>query len=295
MSSLQNIIKQLITVCVVTVSICAVAIVIELGIFISDWMHAEHNFNLSLPWSHHKQTNIVEGSLTAYAGVTDVVLNCGNYDVTISQSKNVKDVSVSYERNVGRVSVKQDGTTLYINQKRSYHLYELLEKKEKKYVTPGVISISIPANTSLSSVSLKMGNGTATLHPCSVDSLTIVNDSGILHANGIYAKETDLQANSGKMTLSDVNFEVLAMKSKYGDVYFSGNVNNSANLEVGTGEASFLFYSPRSYYDLQLKKGKGNIKIDGEDYENVPLSSEGTHSIALKNGSGNCTLSFQEP
>lgn len=292
MNTFQKVMKNMIISLLVTLGICAIALVIEAGIFIADWFHAEHNFG-SIFSSEKKDAEVTTaGSITAYSGIDSISVDSENYDLSISVNSNIDQVLVSYLSNTGNVSVGTDGDTLVIRQKKSYNLYTLFKNRDV-IQTPGILYVEVPRNFSLDSLSLSLEEGDTTLGKLAIKKLDLSTGEGEFVASYTYADKATIETGEGAATFENVSFDKATITGGDGDIGFSGHLYTSGDFHIGDGNLTLLVYASRDYYGLSLSKGDGDILIDGENYENVPLEESGSHNILLENQKGNCNLIFQ--
>lgn len=292
MNTFQKVMKNMIISFLVTIGICAIALIIEVGIFFADWLHTEHNFGSLFPWGKEDPQTITGGSITAYSEIDSISVDCADYDLSISVDSAIDQVQVSYLSNTGNVSVGTDGNTLIIRQRKSYNLYTLFKNRDV-IQTPGIVYVQVPKDFSLASLSLSLEDGDTTLGKLAIKQFDLSTGDGDLVASYTYADNATIHTGDGSTTFENVSFDKVTITGGDGDIGFSGHLYSSGNFHIGDGNLTLLVYANRDYYGLSISKGDGDIFIDGDNYENVPLEESGSHNILLENQKGNCNLIFQ--
>lgn len=292
MNTFQKVMKNMITSLLVTMGICGIALVIEIGIFFADWFHTEHNFSALLPWGKENTQTVTSGSITAYSGIDSISVDCADYDLSIAVDSSIEQIQVSYLSNNGNVSVGTDNGTLIIRQRKSYNLYTLFKNRDV-IETPGIIYVQVPKDFSLDSLTLSVEDGDSTLGKLAVKQLDLSTGKGAFVASYTYADNATIHTGDGSTIFENVTFDKATVTGGDGDIGFSGHLYSSGNFHIGDGNLTLLVYASRDYYGLSISKGDGDIFIDGDNYENVPLEESGSHNIFLENQKGNCNLIFQ--
>ena len=107
-------------------------------------------------------------------------------------------------------------------------------------------------------------------------------------------EEAELETGDGICRFEDVQFDQASLQGGVGEVSITGTISTSGDFAVDDGDFTLLLNAPMDYYGIEIDRGDGEITINGENYESVPLESKGVHTIKLENEDGNCNLIFQE-
>lgn len=291
MNTFQKVIKNIVTAVLVTVAICLLALIIELGISVSQWLHGSHHF--SLPWSSSKEEVAEEDSVTAYPDVKKLSVSCSTYDLEIRTEPGIDAIQVSYESNDGNVSVGTDKETLVIRQKKSYNIFNWFKNKDK-IQSPGTIYVQVPRDYSLDDLELSLGDGDTTIGKIFTRHCSLESSDGAFTSTGTHMEQADFTTGDGTCRFEDVQFDQVSLQGGAGEVSITGTISTSGDFAVDDGDFTLLLNSPMDYYGIDIDRGDGQITINGENYESVPLDSKGVHTIKLENEDGNCNLIFQE-
>lgn len=292
MNIFQKVTKNLILSLLVTIGICVIALVIEVGIYFADCFHSEHNFHSLFPWGKNDEQAVTGGSIRAYSGIDSISVECATYDLFISVDSSIDQIQVSYLSDNGNVSVGTDGDTLMIRQRKSYNLYTLFQNP-KVIQTPGILYVQVPKDFSLTTLSLSLGEGDTTLGNLVLQQLTVTTGNGSFVASCTYADNATIYTGNGSTTFENISFNKATVNGGNGNIDFSGHLYSTGAFHIGDGDLMLLVYADRDYYGLSISKGEGDIFIDGNNYENVPLEEVDSHNILLENQKGNCNLIFQ--
>lgn len=292
MNTFQKVMKNVITSLLVTLGICAIALVIEVGIFFADWIHGDRSLGSIFSQEKENSEMVTGGSITAYPEIDSISVDCADYDLSIFVNSAIDQIQISYLSNTGNVSVGTDGNTLVIRQRKSYNLYTMF-KNRNVIQTPGCIYVQVPKDFSLNSLSLSLEDGDTTLGKLSIKELELSTGNGKFVASYTYADNATINTGDGHTAFENISFDKATVTGEDGNISFSGHLYTSGNFHIGDGNLTLLIYAERDYYGLSISKGEGDICIDGENYENVPLTESGSHNIFLENENGNCNLIFQ--
>ena len=291
MNTFQKVIKNIVTSVLVTVAICLLALVIELGVSVSQWLHGSHHF--SLPWSSSKEEVAEEGSVVAYPDVKKLSISCSTYDLEIRTEPGIDAIQVSYESNDGKISVGTDKETLIIRQKKSYNIFNWFKNKDK-IQSPGTIYVQVPRDYSLDDLELSLGDGDTTLGKVYTRHCTLETSDGAFTATGAYMEQAEVATEDGTCRFEEVQLDQISLEGGAGEVSITGTILTSGNFTIDDGDFTLLLNASMDYYGIDIDRGDGQITINGENYESVPLDTKGVHTITLENDDGNCNLIFQE-
>lgn len=293
MNTFQKVIKNVISALIVTLAVCGLALVIEGGIFISQWAQEEH----SMPWSKKNKADAEQeldpyAEFTAYKNISKLSVSCVNYDLSITIDPEVSEPMLHYISNTGKVSVGTDDDELIIRQQRSYNLFQMFKNRDV-IQSEGSIDLRIPENFAFEKLNLDLGSGDTKLDKISTDQFSLLTGSGDFTTSSMYAKDVTMELDDGLTKFENVNFDTVTMEGGDGKTSFSGTLISGADLHVGDGNLTFLVYANRDYYGISVEQGKGDILIDGENYTDLPLETKGSHFINIDNKKGKCNLTFQ--
>lgn len=292
MNTFQKIIKNITTAFMVTAGICLIALVIELGIFITDWFQVKQPFSIFSKKGVQTEKSL-EDTQKSYPDVNSLCISSGSFNLSIKQDSSLTEPAICYEKTKGKLSFKQDDKTLYIKEKRTYNLYSLFHKKEEFSIASGTIYVFIPKDYAMENVELHLGTATTSLDKFYTKNLIIQGDSGTLTAEGTIAQNANLIMAGGQSQLQNVIFHNYTLETGSGEFLCSGQFASGGDFQIGAGDATLVFFADRNYYGLNLEKGEGDLLIDGTDYEDVPITDNPSHTITLKNETGNVNLIFQ--
>lgn len=293
MNSFQKVIKNIVTATLITLIICFIAFLIELGIEINSWVHKEHNF--TFPWERSSKSTEVTvttgGSVRGYTNVSALSITCETYHLVIDAKSNSGQVEVSYCSDEENVSIEQQKHTLCISQKKSFDVFSFV-KGDGAWGNTGTITVSLPKDFYLNKANITTGSGNSTIENLSLEKGTFSTRDGYVQVTNLFAQNTDITTGDGNVIFDNVIFNNTNVNGGNGSLSFTGRFYNDANFDIGQGELTLIMYGSRDAYGIDIQKGNGDITIDGEDYENVPIEEYGTHHISLKNGIGDCAMTF---
>ena len=293
MNSFQKVLKNIITATSITLLICFVAFVIELGIGINSWVHKEHKF--TFPWEHSSNKSEVMvttgGSIQGFTNISTLSVTCETYQLVIENKSSSGKVEVSYCSDKENVTIEQQKHTLCISQKKSFDILSLV-KGNSAWGNAGTILISFPKDFYLYEANITTGSGNATIDNLSLEKGIFSTGDGNVQVTNLFAQNADITTGDGNIIFDNVILNDTSVDGGKGTLSFTGRFYNNTNFDIGQGELTLIVYGSRDDYGIKIQKGNGDITIDGENYENVPIEEYGTHQISLKNGTGDCALTF---
>ena len=220
-------------------------------------------------------------------------LQVGAADVTFEENDSSNQTQVMLEYGYKKYfSCEMKGKTLYVKY----------DTKGKVLNSQASLTVSVPKDAKLQSVTLKTGAGDVDMNNLGTlaQNLTFMTGAGDVEAYGINVTGTfEASTGAGDVTITDGTFEDINLKSGMGDFDFTGTVNGDITVSSGVGETDFELTGKESDYNYELTTGVGEIEIGDEVYSGLggkrTIENEGAEkNISITTGTGDVSLTFAE-
>lgn len=156
------------------------------------------------------------------------------------------------------------------------------------------LTITLPKDAHLTSVSLEGGAGDFTLHDLTADDLTVSMGVGELELKKITAKNScDFQGGTGDLSLIDCDLNNAKISVGVGDLDLKGGLKGSCRLEGGVGDMELRLSGSESDYQITTESGIGEVELGGSDIKNATVgSADAKNRLHIKSGVGDVEISF---
>ena len=184
-----------------------------------------------------------------------------------------------------KISVTSDTGSLVISEGSSYSFtvpedftdevtYEVKDDTLKvvtKNPTPhlsvinkGVMTITVPSDTSLSGLDVDLAMGGLDLASLSVDKTKLVLAMGAITAGGCSLGETELNAAMGGITLDDCQGSTLDVEAAMGSIKLNKVDYDKIDAEADMGSITIQHKTSPADLTLDLQTAMGRVTVDGE-------------------------------
>ena len=216
--------------------------------------------------------------------------NMDNFNFKIDSDKTnikiVKSDSFNVKTNNKSISIDydKDSNSIIINEKRlplfnfisSYdmtiYLPSTLFKEVNIYTNSGdVIIDSMVTNKLL----LKVGSGKT-----DIDSLTVY-------------KYAEIETGIGRVEIDGKMINNLELSNGIGETIVNSNISGKSFIKSGVGNIKLILNQAKKYYSFDIKKGIGDIVIDG-DNKTEGSYGDGPINLVLETNIGKIDINFKE-
>lgn len=214
-------------------------------------------------------------------------------DTTVSNIK----IKVGNEFHVEGINVperftcnlKNNGTLLIQTGKNSGLQFSIFERKHS------TITITIPDDYKFDKTIIDNGTGNITIEQLYTDTLDIDCGVGDTLISEITADRVDIDGGVGNLEFRDAVLNNCDIKGGTGNISITGSLYGKNEFNTGVGNIRLDLNGHSDQYNLKINKGLGNVKIDGESYNNINWNNNNAeHSIKIDGGVGDTSVRFMQ-
>ncbi len=201
-------------------------------------------------------------------------------DLTIRQG-----TEVSVESNLKDLSVADENGTLVVKDtKKSINTY-----------ADAVLTIYIPANTTFENISICTGAGKMTAEQLSADTVDLELGAGEVSITSLSASEkADIEGGAGKVTIRGGALHDLDMDMGVGQLNLTSELTGDCAFDLGIGESNITVLGDREQYALDIEKGIGTVRVDGQTVSETNTKEKGSNRLEVNGGIGAINLQFDD-
>ncbi len=188
----------------------------------------------------------------------------------------------SVESNLKHLSVEEKDGSLTLRD----------TKKTAKNYENAYLTLYLPEHTELDRAQITTGAGTFTANALNVGTLKLVLGAGEVTLTDLTVTErAEIEGGAGKITVENSSLHNLDLEMGVGNLSLTAALTGKSELELGIGKAQVTVLGDRKDYGLEIEKGIGKIRLDGQEISHIREGS-GDNRIELHGGIGNVDLSF---
>ncbi len=216
---------------------------------------------------------------TVTSEISNLCVNINAADIMVKQGEafsvesNLKYLTVSDENSL--LSIK-DGKKLFGN----YNNAKLI--------------ITIPAGVVFEDAELKNGAGKLTVDTLSTKELDCDFGAGEVKIDSLSATSSaEIHGGTGKITISGGSIHELDLDMGVGQLNLTSLLTGECDLTFGVGESNITLLGDKSDYTLDITKGIGSIRVDGDNISYSSGHGNGQNKVKVKGGVGAVNVKFK--
>ena len=160
--------------------------------------------------------------------------------------------------------------------------------------TDGMLTLYVPEDTVFESVSIDTGAGRLTAKELRAERLDLSLGAGAVEIGYLETtKETDIEGGAGAIVIADGSITDLELEMGVGGLDLTAALLGDSDLSLGVGESKLTLLGNKDDYRVEIEKGLGNIRVDGEIVSQYVSYGSGHNSVDIEGGVGEINLSFQ--
>lgn len=143
---------------------------------------------------------------------------------------------------------------------------------------PAVLTIQIPKEHNLHTISLSVG-------------------AGVLEADHIQVSELDVAVGAGQANVHQFSVDTLEVEVGAGEADIAGDVTAEAKIECGIGKVNYQAAGNQQDYSYDLEVGAGVVSVGNEDYSGLMNNKRIMNSgplMEIECGIGEVNVTFDE-
>ena len=151
-------------------------------------------------------------------------------------------------------------------------------------ISCGTGSVTL-TNLQAQQLHISRGVGSVTLTDFSCETFSLTGGTGVAKlTNGGASVRADLSVGVGNVTVSGGQWNTLSVEGGAGSFVFDGSLRGVCAIEGGVGRTELDFTDTADNYEVQIRKGVGDIDVAGAD---LVLSGDDDRFINPGAGTGN--------
>lgn len=213
--------------------------------------------------------------------VTSLDIQVRAAELTIEQGD-----TFAVESNIEGLKVKEKDGELKIEEpKRLFHGDD-----------GAVLTITVPADTQFQQVQIDTGAGRLTVEALSARELELDLGAGAVRIGDLVVSEqAQIEGGAGQITIDQGAIRDLDLDMGVGKLTLTAALTGRCDLDLGVGETELTLLGTREDYTLDLEKGLGTIRVDGESVSDDGDLGNGPARVQISGGVGQIYVRFQDP
>lgn len=160
-----------------------------------------------------------------------------------------------------------------------------------KNKTGGVLTIFVPEDKDIYDLDISIGAGMVEIKDIIADNFDLEQGAGKVEIKSSTFYEASIEGGAGKIDIEDSTLKNLDMSAAVGSTHIEGNILGDSKIECGVGSVKLKLRGAREDYRVEVEKGIGSIKVDGEDAQ--ATFGNGNNSLKIEGGVGSVIVDFK--
>ena len=195
-----------------------------------------------------------------------------------------KGDSFSVESNLERLTFRQRGSRLILTEK----------SRGNKDYDGAFLTIYIPDGTVFDEINISTGAGRFTADLLSAQRIDLDFGAGEVNIGELNAtREAEIDGGAGEITIGGGSLTDLQLDMGVGALYLTTAMVGEGELNLGIGEAKLVLLGNRDDYTVELNKGIGDIRFDGESLPTGRTIGNGQNDVEINGGIGSIEVEFK--
>ncbi len=221
------------------------------------------------------QTYQVNGEISSL----DIEINAAKLEI-------VQGDQFSVESNHKYISVSSDSGKLRINETR--RIASLSSEA-------AVIKLTVPSGFVFDEADIETGAGKVTIDSLSADIVDITLGAGKATVENLVANSrAEIEGGTGLLTVNGGSLNNLNLEMGVGSLTFKSRIEGNSSLDLGVGEAKLILLGNREDYCIELDKGLGEARLEGESMRDDSVYGAGSNRLSIDGGVGAVNIEFSE-
>ncbi len=219
----------------------------------------------------------------------NLTLGAGSFVV---REKDADDGMIDiYIQGKGGCDYSKKGDTLYVEGFKGI-------KTIGTDLSENVITLIIPAGTSMEEVDIEVGAGVMEIVSLKAKEIDALIGAGELRIDQTQAQDFSAEIGMGRFEAYNMDVEEASLTLSMGECIYEGAISGNLDIECDMGNMEIFLSGHEDDYNYEIECGAGNVEIGGESY--AALASErhinnGCHrDIEVECNMGNIEIQFKE-
>ena len=225
------------------------------------------------------QSELVEKFREQESQVNTLNMEIGFTNLVIKQGDTLK-----VETNNDRITCTQKGNTLEIKEK-SHKLFSNSKV--------GELILYVPDNLYFDNVDISTGAGKVNIEELKTKRLDFELGAGKTTISNLNVTEKcDIDGGAGKLDITSGNINNLDLDIGVGESNITSTITGKSSIEAGVGSLSVNLNGGKELYKVDVEKGIGSIRVDGNEASNNSSYGTGENYIKVDGGVGSIKINF---
>lgn len=267
---------------------------------------------LAMAFAIFLSVSIIGGIITGLTGVS-YILSGGDNDLFGRGNEAVGDMQVyPIEGEISSLSLCIGGAELKIQTAdtlsvESNHKYisvktedgQLCISETKKLLTthPGGVTVilNIPEGFVFDEATIETGAGKVEIDSLSADILKLSLGAGKVEIRNLTANaRADIDGGAGELKIDGGRLCNLELDMGVGELTLKSRIEGKSRVTYGIGDTKLTLLGSREDYQIEIDKGIGDAKLEGESIPDDSVYGTGENRIEIGGGIGAIHIDFSE-
>ena len=205
-------------------------------------------------------------------------------DLSGAQLKIQTSDKFSVESNHKYISVKEDKGTLRI--------YET-KKLFSVYPKGATVILNVPENFVFDDATVDTGAGKVEIETLSCDVLSLSLGAGKADIKNLTANSNaKIDGGAGELNIDGGKLCNLNLDMGVGKLTLKSRIEGKSALDYGIGQTNLTLLGSREDYKIEIDKGIGEARLDGESMKDDSVYGGGENRIEIDGGIGEINIDF---
>ncbi len=188
------------------------------------------------------------------------------------------------ESNLDRLVVEEKDGLLRISEQSSFWTFHYSGAK---------LALYIPADMVFEKVTFNSGAGKVTIEQLTAQEIDFDLGAGAVDIGNLTAfHKADIDGGAGSMILHSGQLNQLDFDMGVGEVRLTCAFSGSSTLNFGVGASTINLVGSREDYRINVHKGLGEVRVDGEKVSDGSVIGEGNNRLRVDGGIGEIEINF---
>ncbi len=211
--------------------------------------------------------------------VRSLQINIGAADFKIEQAN-----AFGVESNLKNLTVSEKNGVLTVRE----------ENKVGVSYTDAMLTLYVPEGSVFESANITTGAGRLTAESLSAENLHLTLGAGEVNIGRLEAvREAEIKGGAGAIFIADGTLRDLDLEMGVGELYLTAALLGDNDLTLGVGESDLTLLGSKDDYHIEIEKGLGSIKVEGNDLSEYDSIGNGGNSVEIEGGVGAISLMFR--
>ncbi|MBD5548467.1 MAG: DUF4097 family beta strand repeat protein [Lachnospiraceae bacterium] len=239
----------------------------------------------------HMETTAEQVEHQPIEGIKNLNLMLGAGSFVIREKDTDDGMIDIYIQGKGGCDYAKKGDTLYVEGFKGIKTIET-------DLSENVITLVIPAGTSMEEVDIEVGAGVMEIVSLKAKEIDALIGAGELRIDQAQAQDLSAEIGVGRFEANNMDVEEASLTLSLGECIYEGAISGNLDIECDMGNMEISLSGHEDDYNYEIECGAGNIEIGGVSY--AALASErhinnGCHrDIEIECNMGNIEIQFKE-